>query len=59
MLILSLREGESVRIGDDISIAVLKVKGNQVRLGVSAPKSVPVHREENAARTKSDATLKR
>ncbi len=44
MLILSLRVGESVRAGDDISITVLKVKGDQVRLGVSAPKSVPVHR---------------
>jgi carbon storage regulator len=46
MLILTRRIGESVVIGDDINITVLGVKGNQVRLGVNAPKDVPVHREE-------------
>jgi carbon storage regulator CsrA len=46
MLILSRRVGESVLIGEDISITVLRVKGNQVRLGVNAPKSVAVQREE-------------
>lgn len=46
MLILTRRIGESVVIGDDIHITVLGVKGNQVRVGVNAPKDVSVHREE-------------
>ncbi len=46
MLILTRREGECVRIGADISITVLRVKGGQVRLGVNAPKNVSVQREE-------------
>lgn len=46
MLILTRRVGESVMIGEDISVTVLGVKGNQVRLGVDAPHDVPVHREE-------------
>ena len=46
MLILSRRVGEVIRIGNDIEITVLAVKGNQVRLGVTAPKDVEVHREE-------------
>ena len=46
MLILTRREGESVRIGDDITITVLRVKGSQVRLGVDAPKNVSVQRGE-------------
>lgn len=46
MLILTRRIDESVMIGDDISITVLGVKGNQVRLGVNAPRDVGVHREE-------------
>lgn len=46
MLILTRRVGETLMIGDDISITVLGVKGNQVRLGVNAPKDVAVHREE-------------
>ena len=45
MLIISRRVGESVRIGDDVVINVLKVKGNQVRLGVTAPKNLAVHHE--------------
>ena len=46
MLILTRRIGESIIIGDDVSITVLGVKGNQVRLGVNAPKDGSVHREE-------------
>lgn len=50
MLILSRRVGESVKIGDDVSITVLRVKGNQVRLGVNAPRSLAVQREEMSPR---------
>ena len=50
MLILTRREGESVRIGEDITITVLRVKGSQVRLGVNAPKNVSVQREEIVGR---------
>ncbi len=46
MLILTRRVGESVVIGNDITVTVLGVKGNQVRVGVNAPKDVAVHREE-------------
>ncbi|HAN68486.1 MAG TPA: carbon storage regulator [Halieaceae bacterium] len=46
MLILTRRVGESLMVGDNITITVLGVKGNQVRIGVNAPKDVAVHREE-------------
>ncbi len=46
MLILTRRVGESVMIGDNVTITVLGVKGSQVRIGVNAPKDVAVHREE-------------
>ena len=46
MLILTRRVGESVVIGDDVDVTVLGVKGNQVRLGVKAPREIAVHREE-------------
>lgn len=46
MLILSRRLGESIVIGDDIHITILGVNGNQVRIGIDAPKNVAVHREE-------------
>lgn len=46
MLILTRRVGETLMIGDDVAITVLGVKGNQVRIGVKAPRDVAVHREE-------------
>lgn len=46
MLVLSRRLGETLIIGDDIKITVLGISGNQVRLGIAAPKEVTVHREE-------------
>jgi len=46
MLILTRRIGETVMIGSDTKLTVLGVKGNQVRVGIAAPKSVPVHRQE-------------
>ncbi len=46
MLILTRRVGETVMIGDEVTVTVLGVKGNQVRIGVNAPRSVSVHREE-------------
>ncbi len=46
MLILTRRIGESLRIGENIAVEVLGIKGNQVRIGITAPETVPVHREE-------------
>ncbi|HEV7607515.1 MAG TPA: carbon storage regulator CsrA [Steroidobacteraceae bacterium] len=53
MLILTRRVGESVVIGEDVTVTVLGVKGNQVRIGINAPKTVAVHREEIFERIKS------
>lgn len=55
MLILTRRIGESVKIGSDITVAVIGIKGQQVRIGVSAPKEVPVHREEIARRIERES----
>jgi len=52
MLILTRKVGDSVLIGNDISITILSVRGNQVKLGVEAPKEVSVHREEIYQRIK-------
>lgn len=57
MLILTRRAGETLIVGDDVSITVLGVKGNQVRLGVNAPKDVSVHREEIYQRIQREKSL--
>ena len=56
MLILTRRVGETLVIGDDVSITVLGVKGNQVRVGINAPKEVSVHREEIYERIHNEKT---
>lgn len=53
MLILTRRIGETVMIGDDVSLTVLAVKGNQVRVGIDAPRHIAVHREEIYERVKA------
>jgi carbon storage regulator len=55
MLILTRRVGETVMIGNDVTVTVLGVKGNQVRVGVNAPRDVAVHREEIFERIKREA----
>ena len=54
MLILTRRTGESLKIGDDIEVTVMAVNGSQVRIGIKAPRSVPVDREEIAERKRRD-----
>jgi carbon storage regulator len=54
MLILTRRVGETVMIGNEVTVTVLGVKGNQVRIGINAPKNVAVHREEIYERIKRE-----
>jgi len=56
MLILTRRVGETVMIGEEIEVTVLGVKGNQVRVGIKAPKDTPVHREEIYERIRRETT---
>lgn len=54
MLILTRKSGEGVRIGDDIRVVILEIKGNQVRIGIEAPESMAVHRDEVYEKIKSE-----
>lgn len=54
MLVLMRRIGETLMIGDDVTVTVLGIQGNQVRIGINAPKKVPVHREEIYERIRAE-----
>lgn len=56
MLILSRNVGQSINVGDDVEITVLGVKGHQVRIGIAAPRDLPVHREEIYKRIQAEVS---
>jgi carbon storage regulator len=56
MLILTRRQSESLRIGGDVTVTILGLKGKQVRVGIAAPKNVAVHREEIYERIRAERT---
>jgi carbon storage regulator len=56
VLILTRRVGETLMVGENVTVTVMAVKGNQVRLGINAPKDVEVHREEIFERVKAEKT---
>ena len=58
MLILTRRIGETLNIGDDVSLTVLGIKGNQVRIGIKAPQDVTIHREEVAERLRQGEAVR-
>jgi carbon storage regulator len=55
MLVLTRRIGEAIRVGHDVVVTIMGLKGNQVRLGIDAPKEVAVHREEIYERIKAES----
>lgn len=57
MLILTRRVNEKLMVGDDVTVTVLSISGNQVRIGVTAPRHVPVHREEIYEKVKRQESL--
>lgn len=57
MLILTRRVNETLMIGDDVTVTVLQVNGSQVRLGINAPRHIPVHREEIYERVQTERQL--
>ncbi|MFS1523947.1 carbon storage regulator CsrA [Microbulbifer sp. 2304DJ12-6] len=57
MLVVKRRPGENLRIGTNVSVTVLGISGNQVRVGIKAPKSLPVHREEVYVRIQKERAL--
>ncbi|WP_299946345.1 carbon storage regulator CsrA [uncultured Microbulbifer sp.] len=57
MLVVKRRPGENLRIGKNVSVTVLGISGNQVRVGIAAPKSLPVHREEVYRRIQKEEEL--
>lgn len=57
MLILTRRIGETLKIGDDVSVTVLGIRGNQVRIGIDAPKNVAVHRDEIYERIRKEKEI--
>ncbi len=56
MLILTRKSGEAIRIGDEVTLRIIEIRGNQVRLGVEAPRNLPIHREEIYSQIHSQAS---